>query len=350
MLALFSCFCCRPIKCAHCPATFMKQGYLRKHMPTHVKDYCFACHICGRKFTRKFVLDKHIRTHQQHRGFPCNVCPQNFLTAEGLRNHVGVHTGERPYKCGLCPMAFKFSGASSVHRRSKHMVDGNYHCEKCLFTHASFPLFKSHLLVCTPDVIVHWNGILFFYFVLRWTLSFILILATFPRLYTLQLVSIVPSNRHSILFPCFRPFACQLCSAEFTRNDFYKRHLLVHNNEYPYSCSICKRNFKRKYDRDRHVDSHSQIRKFNCPYCEQHFLHSRGLKNHIGVHTGEQAFKCGLCARAFKFSGSASVHRRTHMVLGRYQCKSCGFLQTGFKMFVAHLRSCAPHLLIERQL
>lgn len=155
MLALFSCFCCRPIKCAHCPATFMKQGYLRKHMPTHVKDYCFPCHICGRKFTRKFVLDKHIRTHQQHRGFPCNVCPQNFLTAEGLRNHVGVHTGERPYKCGLCPMAFKFSGASSVHRRSKHMVDGNYHCEKCLFTHASFPLFKSHLLVCTPDVIVH---------------------------------------------------------------------------------------------------------------------------------------------------------------------------------------------------
>lgn len=132
----------------------MKPGYLKKHMPTHIKDYCFACHICGRKFTRKFVLNKHIRTHQQHRAFTCGMCPQNFLTAEGLRNHVGVHTGERPYKCGLCPMSFKFSGASSVHRRAKHMANGVYRCDKCHFEHASFPLFKSHLLVCTPDVIV----------------------------------------------------------------------------------------------------------------------------------------------------------------------------------------------------
>lgn len=154
LLTIMLYFCCRPIKCEFCTATFMEMGNLRKHMPTHVKDYRFICHICDRGFTRKFVLHKHIRTHQQNRCFPCPHCPQKFLTSEGLRNHVGVHTGERPYKCGLCPMTFKFTAASSLHRRAKHMVAGMYQCEKCAFAVQSFHLFKTHLMNCMPSLVV----------------------------------------------------------------------------------------------------------------------------------------------------------------------------------------------------
>lgn len=141
-------FCCRPIKCEHCPATFSDNGSLRKHMPTHVKDYRFACQICERKFTRKSVLDKHHRTHQQQRGFQCKFCTQSFLTGEGLRNHIGVHTGERLFKCGLCPMTFKYTNASSLHRRSTHLVNGQYNCELCGFACPQYPLFKVHFLGC----------------------------------------------------------------------------------------------------------------------------------------------------------------------------------------------------------
>lgn len=122
-------------------------------MPTHIKDYRYACHICGRRFTRKFVLDKHIRTHQQDRTFGCEHCSRSFLTLEGLRNHVAIHTGERPYRCGLCPESFMNTSASSVHRRSKHAVDGVYTCGRCGFQVGNFVLFKTHLSTCMPSAI-----------------------------------------------------------------------------------------------------------------------------------------------------------------------------------------------------
>lgn len=162
----------------------------------------------------------------------------------------------------------------------------------------------------------------------------------------LPAVSLSHSNLWNIFcFLCCRPFACHLCSAKFTQNLFLKRHLVVHVNEYLFTCSICERKFKRKHDRDIHVASHSQIRKYNCPHCDQYFMREPGLRNHIGIHTGEHPFKCGLCPQEFKFSASSSVHRRTHMVDGQYRCQLCDYQQKSFKMFKAHLKSCAPSFL-----
>lgn len=71
----------------------------------------------------------------------------SFLTAEGLRNHVGKHTGERNFKCGICPQSFSFSASASVHRR-KHLVNGLYQCERCLFSIKNFGSFKMHVGAC----------------------------------------------------------------------------------------------------------------------------------------------------------------------------------------------------------
>lgn len=139
----------RPFKCSVCPAEYIDKAVFNRHMDMHTETYRFTCHLCARPFRRKYCLTKHIQTHLQIRRFACEYCSLPFLTAEGLRNHVGVHTDGKRFKCGLCPRAFNFTASSSVHRR-KHLVDGNYRCERCAFAVPNFGHFKTHLVVCMP--------------------------------------------------------------------------------------------------------------------------------------------------------------------------------------------------------
>lgn len=148
-------FCCRPLKCNQCSATFMEQDIvkLKRHMICHSQTFAFTCHICSKKFRRKYDFEKHFRTHLQIRQFSCTYCQQTFLTAEGLRNHIGVHTGARSYKCGLCPMAYNFTASCSQHRRT-HLINGKYQCEKCNYEIRSFSHFKMHLAACMPGRLI----------------------------------------------------------------------------------------------------------------------------------------------------------------------------------------------------
>lgn len=142
----------RPYKCKFCPATFSTPSVLGYHLDMH-KSPQFSCTVCGRTFYQNYSLTKHMKTHQQVRRFNCPFCQLSFLTGEGLRNHVGKHTGERSYKCGLCPSAFDCTAKSSAHRK-RHLVLGEYQCEKCSYRVRKFALFKTHLMACSPALLI----------------------------------------------------------------------------------------------------------------------------------------------------------------------------------------------------
>lgn len=148
----FSVFACRPYKCKLCPAEFSTPSVLGYHTNLH-KGPNFTCVTCGRTFYQNYSLNKHMKTHQQVRRFKCQFCYMTFLTGEGLRNHVGKHTGERSYKCGLCPNAFDCTAKSSAHRK-RHLVAGEYECEGCSFRVRKFALFKTHLMACSPQLLI----------------------------------------------------------------------------------------------------------------------------------------------------------------------------------------------------
>lgn len=61
-------------------------------------------------------------------------------------------------------------------------------------------------------------------------------------------------------------FECEICKKKFIKKDYYKRHMLSHNDAF--TCHICSKKFFHGYHLKQHMDFHKEVRDYKCDICD----------------------------------------------------------------------------------
>lgn len=192
-----------------------------------------------------------------------------------------------------------------------------------------------------------------------------------------------------------KPFVCRVCHKSFSREKYYRRHLLIHTAnkphrrsncgksfkqaseqrrnlrtrtfEKPCSCQVCGKKFSRDYDLERHKNrhrekksntceecgksfalpsnfrrhmrSHTGEKPFKCYFCDKTYASNWCLKIHLLIHTGEKPHKCHICEKAFSKGEALRLHIRSHTGEKPYQCDFCGLTFSYRSNYRRHIRN-----------
>ncbi len=61
-------------------------------------------------------------------------------------------------------------------------------------------------------------------------------------------------------------FECDICNKKFIKKDYYKRHMLSHEDAF--TCHICSKKFFHGYHLKQHMDFHKEVRDYKCDICD----------------------------------------------------------------------------------
>ncbi|XP_062554612.1 zinc finger imprinted 3-like [Armigeres subalbatus] len=176
------------------------------------------------------------------------------------------------------------------------------------------------------------------------------------------------------------PYTCGICSAEYTRIDHAKQHMLSHLTSFAcpfpgcgceyssaarlglhisgkhieyetHQCRYCGANsFESMAELQQHLRVKCNGKKFPCHHCDKKFLSSRSLAHHLKclekkhrcaecgktfaqhgelklherMHNGERPFKCTVCGKSYKTASLRTAHMDSHIEGKTFQCQLCG--------------------------
>jgi len=106
-----------------------------------------------------------------------------------------------------------------------------------------------------------------------------------------------------------RRVTCPVCGKSL-QFDSLRLHMRTHSGYRPYSCDVCRREFTRNSDLTTHLRMYSGKCVFTCSVCQKQFSHKRALCRHEAIHTDERRFRCSDSTAQFislNDPGSTSV-------------------------------------------
>ena len=136
-----------------------------------------------------------------------------------------------------------------------------------------------------------------------------------------------------------RPFKCDLCDKDFTRNFHLKRHKQVNHEGLksamsPVKCDQCEHTFANKHSLKKHVNKVHEVKQYICDVCGQKFHKNYLLKLHKIEHTGDKfPHKCSKCMKQFQFPSALKRHERIH---NGYPCPVCSLTLENWTKLVRH--------------
>jgi uncharacterized Zn-finger protein len=83
------------------------------------------------------------------------------------------------------------------------------------------------------------------------------------------------------------------------------------NDKGPYECLICDKKFVKKDYWKRHVLSHENM--FECEICNKKFTHHHHLNQHMTVHKETREHQCEICGFTVRFKFNLVKHKKTHI-------------------------------------
>ena len=123
-----------------------------------------------------------------------------------------------------------------------------------------------------------------------------------------------------------RPFKCDLCDKDFTRNAHLKRHKQVNHvgvkpTSPEISCGKCIAKFANKYSLKKHMKKVHDVKQYSCDDCGKEFHKNYLLRQHKLEHSGDVfPHKCSQCSKQFKYPFFLKRHMRVHK---GYVCDAC---------------------------
>ncbi|KAG5892485.1 hypothetical protein JTB14_015395 [Gonioctena quinquepunctata] len=113
-----------------------------------------------------------------------------------------------------------------------------------------------------------------------------------------------------------KPFKCEVCDKEFTRESSRKEHTCSSSSsiDKKFECQICHKMMSTKMSLRSHMHLHSKLKskEFQCQHCCKIFSKGSHLKDHVLVHTGEKPHECKECGKSFRQRGHLNYHMNTH--------------------------------------
>lgn len=301
--------CGQRIPCTICMKTFSDRRNLKKHIQNiHVnRDVRYACDLCDKSFTQPYSLAYHKELHttsekkcsvadcpftskhpkrlekhfrQQHtiqsaELFACDICQKTFAGTKRLQKHLQVH-GPDNHFCTFCNnKAFKTRAAFKTHMKTKHSSVNYVECDVCLKAFTNAMSVHNHK----------------------------------RRMHQLD----------------GKRYKCDICAKQFLQHSHIKRHMLSHSGRRDHICSVCGEAFAIQYSLKTHMfQHHFEEKPYGCDVCLKTFARNDYLKKHLLLHTGEKPFECDICKKRISRYSNLRTHLFSHQRVGaRFACRVC---------------------------
>jgi KRAB domain-containing zinc finger protein len=147
-----------------------------------------------------------------------------------------------------------------------------------------------------------------------------------------------------------RWYLCTICDKNVTN---LTRHKRKHTGEKPFACDICSKNFSERSGLAKHMPIHTKEKSlekpFACEGCGKGFTTNGHLKKHIStIHMGikpyvySYSFSCALCDQVFKQKYNLQRHMQVHARRESFPCITCNKKFCYKKSFITHMALVHP--------
>ncbi|KAF5286844.1 hypothetical protein FQA39_LY00377 [Lamprigera yunnana] len=307
----------------------------------HLKVHPLECNLCGKYFYRRQNLRLHMKRHLGIKPYLCEFCQKCFSTKQKLEEHKNVHTGDAPIKCNLCDESFRRHSNLVQHRNRHHLKmkkkvkDYVCYCGEVVHSKKKFAWHKevhdakpksctqcSEKFVHMASLTRHMRKAHNERFVPAEHRSTENVVCPICKGVYLKSSLEVHLRNHSGV----RPFACTVCSKDFTTKWNLKLHKWTHATRAskPYKCDQCKGAFIREMDYVAHMNSHKSVRPYTCNHCGAQFIRKYNCQRHVKEHENAKTFACQICSKSFHRSYYLKDHMRVHSGLRPFSCHVCG--------------------------
>ncbi|XP_038111753.1 zinc finger protein 729 isoform X1 [Culex quinquefasciatus] len=346
------------VKCPSCPAKFLNQEDLDKHVCTRSgvcegkpRERSFKCDLCRKKYTFLLQLEAHYSVHPEYQNFKCDHCSNGFYNERELNKHkknAHEHTVKkiRPFKskyknpfprteCEQCGQTFAYRYRLALHRVKVHgstetpvanrpvpktTFPRNFPCDQCdksyhLQTNLTIHKAKVHGVGEAPS---------------KDRLAFLHTCKVCEKQVTNFGVLVYHMKfKHGISIDESKFVQCPSCRIKFIAEKEMAEHLclkgVVRERKHPFKCNLCDKAYVTKTDLEHHYSAHPEYHNVKCEQCPRGFYNDRELNLHKKhMHKPKDAYvECKICNKLFKNQRNLKHHQQLHMDR-EYCCEHCG--------------------------
>ncbi|XP_013184279.2 gastrula zinc finger protein XlCGF46.1 [Amyelois transitella] len=239
-------------KCFGCEKRFKSGKTRRAHEVTFCKGLKdgYKCYLCERFLPSRSIYDVHLRDHREssfvnlpEHLFRCSKCSQLFKTKECLRAHVAEQCAKK-FVCETCGRVFTRHDYLHKHKLT-HTGTKQHVCPHCGFRTTQRSSLTVHIRKHTGE----------------------------------------------------RPYSCDICPQRCISSSNLQAHLRRHGGLKRYQCNICNKKFGYKISLEEHVASaHERSQSFACEHCSATYTRRRGLKRHLAAKHGKHVKESDITA------------------------------------------------------